>query len=53
MACGMCGPARMPRNRYQVVLDNDPEGEAHYFLTLTEARMYAMANGGGRIENAE
>ena len=53
MACGMCGPATPPKKRGQVSLDNDGEQEAHLFLTKTEARMYAMTNGGGRISRVE
>lgn len=53
MACGMCGPATPPKNRWQVILDNDGEEEEHLFLTKTEARMYAMTNGGGRISRVE
>jgi len=53
MACGMCGSAQEPKNRWQVVLDTDPESVPHLFLTKTEARMYAMTNGGGRIQRVE
>lgn len=53
MACGMCGPTRAPKRRWQVILDSDETEEPHFFLTNTEARMYAMANGGGRITQVE
>jgi len=49
----MCGPSRAPRHRFKVILEGDETGEEHFFLTSTEARMYAMANGGGRIEQVE
>lgn len=53
MACGMCGTPATPKNRWQVVLEDDGEEETHLFLTKTEARMYAMTNGGGRISRVE
>lgn len=53
MACGMCGPSTPPKNRWQVILSDDEEQQPHLFLTKTEARMYAMGNGGGHVSKVE
>lgn len=47
MACGACGGTTAKPRTCTVTLE---DGTAHTFLTLTEARIFATANGGGHID---
>lgn len=47
MACGMCGGTPTNPRRYEVTVTDT--GEKYVFLSETEARVFASAQGGGTI----